>query len=255
MSNIKTYESTDIVCYYLDYSELQKPEAALIASLREELKDMRMLDIGVGGGRTTHYFAPLVKDYLGIDYSVSMIEACRNRFPDVSFAVSDIRSMHDYADDSFDFILFSFNGLDYISHDDRIRALNEIRRVGVHGGLFFFSTHNLLSIDRLFRVRFTVHPLKLVWRLTCHILLRLLNQKSVRRLKQVGHAILNDGTHGFRLRTYYIRPREQVKQLEKLHFTDIHVYSVDTGEEIMDPSGLDMIQDGWVYYRATINKN
>lgn len=39
---------------------------------------MTMLDIGVGAGQTTPYFAQSVKEYIGIDYSSQMIQACRS---------------------------------------------------------------------------------------------------------------------------------------------------------------------------------
>ena len=75
---------------------------------------MKMLDIGVGGGRTTLHFAPLVKEYVGIDYSQNMIKACQERFAQVSFQTADARSMGIFKDSTFDFILFSYNGIDYI---------------------------------------------------------------------------------------------------------------------------------------------
>ena len=39
-----------------------------------------MLDIGVGGGRTTYYFKDLVKKYKGIDIAPKFIESCKNKF-------------------------------------------------------------------------------------------------------------------------------------------------------------------------------
>ncbi len=46
-------------------------------------------------------------------------------------------------DNSFDFVLFSFNGMDSFSHKDRIAALGEIRRVLRNDGIFYFLSHNL----------------------------------------------------------------------------------------------------------------
>lgn len=255
MTNKTTYESTDIVRYYIEYDVLQKPETVLFDSLKDRLPAMSMLDIGVGAGRTTRFFAPSAGSYVGIDYSSAMVAACRDRFPAYRFEVCDIRSLDGFADNSFDFILFSFNGLDYISHDDRLTALGEIRRVGKPGAPFFFSTHNLQSIERLFTIRRTWHPLKMGYRLGRNLLLRLANMRSVTSLIAAGHAVMNDGTHGFRLKTYYITPEEQVRQLKSAGFADIDVYSVETGELVVGSSKRAMLKDGWVYYRATIVKD
>ena len=40
-----------------------------------------MLDIGVGTGRTTMHFAGLVKEYVGVDYSSALIQACPEKIP------------------------------------------------------------------------------------------------------------------------------------------------------------------------------
>ena len=39
-----------------------------------------MLDIGVGTGRTSRYFASNFNQYHGIDYSSAMIDFCRKKF-------------------------------------------------------------------------------------------------------------------------------------------------------------------------------
>ena len=52
-------------------------------------------------------------------------------------------------DSFFSFILFSFNGIDCISHEDRFRVFKEVQRVGRAGVLFCFSTHNLQGLHHL----------------------------------------------------------------------------------------------------------
>lgn len=103
---------------------------------------MKMLDIGVGAGRTTHYFAHLTKEYVGIDYSENMIKVCREKFQNypkkISFEVCDARSLKFFEDSYLDFVLFSYNGLDYMNHEDRLRVLREIRRATKEGGTFVF---------------------------------------------------------------------------------------------------------------------
>ncbi len=66
---------------------------------------MDMLDIGVGGGRTTRHFAPLARTYLGVDYSAAMIARCKREFPSFRFAVADARRLAFAADESYDLVL------------------------------------------------------------------------------------------------------------------------------------------------------
>jgi ubiquinone/menaquinone biosynthesis C-methylase UbiE len=86
-----------------------------------------------------------------------MIAACQQRFSGsplcMSLEVGDARSMIQFADNSFDFILFSFNGIDCVPHSDRLQILQEICRVGKPGCHFFFSSHNLQGMAREFNCK------------------------------------------------------------------------------------------------------
>lgn len=126
---------------YLKEIQLQKPEQVILDKLKNKLKDMKMLDIGVGTGRTTLHFANLVKKYIGIDYSKELIDICKKRFSNLNFKVCDARNMEIFENNSFDFILFSYNGLDCVSHEDRLKILYEIIRICKNEGYFCFSTH------------------------------------------------------------------------------------------------------------------
>lgn len=99
-----------------------------------------LLDIGVGGGRTTRHLAHRT-DYFAIDYSPEMVAATREAFPGVRVQVGDAREL-DFGDESFDAVLFSFNGLDCVDLAGRARAYSEVFRVLRPGGVFIFSTHN-----------------------------------------------------------------------------------------------------------------
>ncbi|MCP5064828.1 MAG: class I SAM-dependent methyltransferase [Ignavibacteriae bacterium] len=39
-----------------------------------------MIDIGDRAGRTTYYFANLVEEYIGIDFSKPIIDQCKKEF-------------------------------------------------------------------------------------------------------------------------------------------------------------------------------
>ena len=147
MSNKDSWNSADLVNAYVNEHALQKPEETILGIVKDKLNNWRMLDLGIGLGRTTLHFAPLVKEYVGTDYSFGMIKTYQKLFPEtkpnVQVRLSDARMMREFESNYFDFILFSFNGIDYISHEDRVDALKEIKRIGKKGGLFVFSTHNL----------------------------------------------------------------------------------------------------------------
>src|SRR4051812_33180631 len=97
-------------------SELFPPERTVLHLLRSSLPTMSMLDIGVGGGRTAMHFGGLAREYVGIDYSAAMVNACVARFAGTMerrrFARCDARDMSMFASASFDLVLFSFNGID-----------------------------------------------------------------------------------------------------------------------------------------------
>jgi len=246
--NRKIYESTEVVNEYADQEQLQKPELAILSTLKDELKHMKMLDIGVGGGRTTINFKGLVSEYIGIDYSKGMIDACLKRFPkekNVSFKLANVVALDNFKENYFDFVLFSFNGIDCISHDDRIKGLKEIKRVLRDEGVFVFSTHNLYNIKKLYSIKVYKNPLFFIRRMRFFCRLFLSN-KFPWKLKNMDWAIVNDGVYGFRARHYYIKPCFQVKQLEELGFKNIKLYSLE-GKEL-DISQLDMTADPWIYY-------
>ena len=78
--NCKTFNSDKVVKNYSGSVDLQKPEKTVLDLLRPELAGMRMLDLGVGTGRTTRHFAPLVKEYVGVDYAPAMVKYCQAHF-------------------------------------------------------------------------------------------------------------------------------------------------------------------------------
>lgn len=104
---------------------------------------MVILDLGVGGGRTTPHLSQLASRYVGIDYAEEMIRVCRTKFPRLQFAVADASDLSGFEAGSFDAVIFSFNGLDHLCPDQkRQRCLQECHRVLKPGGVFIFSSHN-----------------------------------------------------------------------------------------------------------------
>ncbi|MBW4488571.1 MAG: class I SAM-dependent methyltransferase [Trichocoleus desertorum ATA4-8-CV12] len=257
--NQKTYAAFSVVQHYAQLKLLQPAEEAILELFRDRWSNMKMLDIGVGGGRTTQHFAPRVADYVGIDYSAEMVAACQKRFATTSPAprveVGDARDLSRFPDNSFDFILFSFNGIDFVSHSDRLKVFQEIRRVGKPGGYFFFSSHNLQGLEREFdfRKHLSLNPITTYVNLVMFGILRFINRSfTLAQLKITTHAIVRDESHNFRLKTYYIRPEAQLKQLET-NFSDVKVYSWKTGLKLTTVEELHTNSDMWLYYLCVLN--
>ncbi len=257
--NHKTYTNSSIVWHYTQLTKLQPAEKTILDRLQSQLPAMKMLDIGIGGGRTTEHFAPIAGEYIGIDYSAAMITACQQRFANsaasMTLEVGDARDMQQFADDSFDFVLFSFNGIDYASPGDRLQILQEINRVGKPGGYFFFSSHNLQGIipEFSYKNKLSLNPLKSYVNLVMLGLLKLFNLAITReKLRDADYLLIKDESHNFRLQTYYIRPQAQIKQLA-IDFHNIEIYSWQSGLVVSDRHELSINSDQWLYYLCIIN--
>ncbi|MBN3534854.1 class I SAM-dependent methyltransferase [Mycoplasma procyoni] len=109
-------------------------------------KETKILDLGCGSGRTTFGMYQLgYKNIAACDISSSMIEQANilnEQFKyNILFETQDATELK-YKDNSFDFVLFSFNGFPGIpSQKARIKALQEIYRVLKKDGIFIFSAH------------------------------------------------------------------------------------------------------------------
>ena len=89
----------------------------------------------------------MVSRYLGIDYSTAMSSSCRRRFPDLDFRLADASDLSAFENESFDAVVFSFNGLDsVVPNENRSRCFRECWRVLRPAGVFIFSSHNPRSV-------------------------------------------------------------------------------------------------------------
>jgi SAM-dependent methyltransferase len=111
--------------------------------IADEMRGRRILDIGVGPGRTVTLLRALSKDYVGIDYVPAMVETARRNCPFADIRQGDARDLQGFADASVDLVVFSYHGIDTVDHADRPKVLAEARRVLVPGGVFWFSTLNV----------------------------------------------------------------------------------------------------------------
>jgi SAM-dependent methyltransferase len=143
--NLRAYNSPEVTAYYSALNYLTPCERLLFDTYLRP--GVAILDLGVGGGRTTPYLSSIAKRYVGVDYAPAMIAACRKKFPAIEFEVANATDLSLFATASFDAVVMAFNGFDYMASDEsRRRALREIGRVLRPEGIFAFSSHNPRSI-------------------------------------------------------------------------------------------------------------
>jgi ubiquinone/menaquinone biosynthesis C-methylase UbiE len=238
--NKRFYEKPQTVMDYVRETPLWPEEKFIFEQHQSKIRDKSLLDIGCGGGRTTRVLRHWTSQYTGLDYSHEMIKACREKWPDLKFVHGDASVMHMFGPDQFDFVLFSFNGIDSLSHEKRIRVLQEVYRVLKPGGVFTFSSHNrdckriVTALDlRDLNIKNNVRNLRSYFTVRQY------------QVRAPTYTILSDPLAGFGCLMYYIRKFDQVKQLEAIGFRDVAI--VNRKVQWVDSISLDR-KSQWFHY-------
>lgn len=246
--NRRVFGAAATVRRYAALDALFPAERALLERLGGDLRRARMLDLGVGGGRTTAHFAPAAGEYLGADYAPAMVDACRARFagrlPAEAFTVADARALPADWTGAFGFILFSYNGLDFLDHGERLAALSEIARVAAPGAWFAFSSHNLNYLESPWRGR---APAEALSGLLAAAWCRLANP-GFRDVLAAGRGMLRDTGNRGRARNYYLRPDEQAAQAERAGFARVDAYPAGGAAPYRDRAEAAAATAPWIYF-------
>jgi SAM-dependent methyltransferase len=230
-------------------------ERAATLALADRVRGGRILDIGIGTGRTTSLLRLLSEDYVGIDYVPEMVEAARLRHPTVDLRYGDARDLSSLPAGSFDLVSFSYNGIDAVGHDDRQLILSEIHRVLRPGGQVMFSTLNEegpASRQVPWRrneelpwqfgsLRANSSSLRQTLR-TFLVLVRrpgdpvrgLRNWLGLRRQREqgLGWKVAPMAAHQFGLLVHFSQLTEIRRELAAHHFAVEHIYGSDSGQEL-----------------------
>jgi SAM-dependent methyltransferase len=245
-TNTAAYARTGTVGWYKDFDVILKPEAVILEAIGPTIKGKKLLDIGIGGGRTTKFLLDISSDYTGIDYTSDCVAAARQRFPNTNLLCRDARNLQEFGESTFDFVLFSFNAIDYMIHEDRLSCLAEIKRVLRPGGWFMFSTHNrdYRHFDKFpwQEQKFNLNHLKSCLYTFVHLPRHQRMKKYEVRTEQ--YAMINDNAHGFSLLAYYISFAQQVRQLTDAGFVSVEAYDMEG-----NPTQGD-VNFPWIYYLA-----
>lgn len=248
-NNKNTYESDDVVEGYRSI-DLQPPEVMIFYHYKDALHDKSILDIGCGTGRTTHYLSQFTNQYCAIDYSSRMVTACKESYPDVPITQNDVCDLTNFAESSFDNVLFSYNGIDYLDQESRLKGMKEIHRILKKNGLFIFSTHNRDFLDKLPQpaFQFSLNPIRFLLNLKAYLTERK-NYRNNEALQSINNdfQIIIDPSDSFRLLTYYITVKKQITQLQKIGFEVIDLYDLRGNRINASSTAKDSC---WIYFVA-----
>src|SRR6267378_3355756 len=92
--NRRTYAAEKVVRWYRDLDFIHKGEAVILQRLYPFIKNRKLLDIGIGGGRTTKYLLEISGDYTGIDYTLRLTQIVRNKYPQAAIVCADARELN-----------------------------------------------------------------------------------------------------------------------------------------------------------------
>jgi SAM-dependent methyltransferase len=208
------YQTPGVAESWSRASSLLLAEESLLDEFRSLFASARVLDIGVGPGRTLPHLRDRCRHYIGIDYSERMLLPCRLRHPESDLLLCDARRLS-FRSASFDVVLFLYNAIDDACHEDRIAILNDIHRVLGNDGFFLFSGHNTDG---------GIKPPESPGDLANH-----LGRKEL-EIVTPDYSVLNDSSHNYKLLTYYMTSEQQIRQLAGAGFTRISVRALDGRE-------------------------
>jgi SAM-dependent methyltransferase len=232
LSNLEVFTARSTVDYYAQKQGLMPAEDRAITAAFPS-PPARVLDVGCGAGRTTSVLLARGFEVVAGDILPAMVERARLNCPGARIDVLDAAALP-FPAASFDAVLFSFNGLDYLyPFERRVKALREIHRVLRPGGAFVYSSHNILA-------RFTRRWRPFLELARAHW--RLLRQSCSRAMWQ-GYWSLPD--HDGWLVTYAGLPATQLRTLRRLGFDPLGLFS----QHATSFRGI-LLRDHWPYYAA-----
>jgi SAM-dependent methyltransferase len=264
-TNLQIYNAPQVAAHYAALDYLTPCERLLFETYIPTQSDV--LDLGVGGGRTTAFLAQRAKKYIGVDYAPAMIEACRSRFSGIEFVVGNAADLSAFPDNSFDAVVFAFNGIDYLLPEPaRRKCFEHIRRILRPGAAVIFSSHNPRAVvarvrgnperlraiaerfsagSEMLRAGLTASLISARWMLSLGQSIWATLKRAFRRLPTRmfwrGEGTLMDPSHGGLL-THYWTPDQVVAELTDIGFRLVRVLGDDY------PERSHAYATDWYYY-------
>ena len=223
--NARIFFSAPLADWYASQG-LCPAETSILLRHQPAFAGKRVLDIGVGSGRTTRFLLPLASHYTGIDVSPQMLAVCGKNFPAARLVSLDMRELWTFGEDAFDFVFAAYNVLGAVSHEERLKILCDTHRLLPPDGVFVVSSHNR-------NARWAGQPPALVRsrnpvRQALEVRRYLVATRNYRRMRahvriEQEYALFNDMAHHWSGVFYYIDRAAQIAQLEQAGFRVLDV--------------------------------
>ena len=239
--NMEVFASPSVAAWYLDQA-LDPAERKLLLDWERDYVGARVLDLGIGTGRTTAMLAPCARDYLGIDVSEAMLAQARVNYPGVDLRRMDIREIGALPAGERDYVLGSYAVLDVFDHEERRAVIEAVHGALRKGGLFVFSFHNLgwrLAGKPPQRPRGR-NPVRLARDMRQFVIgLRNYRALADRERRAGDYAMLRDMAHQWRCVFHYTTPQAQIAEVEALGFEATAMIGADGREMGRADEGID----------------
>jgi SAM-dependent methyltransferase len=225
-NNLQIYNSTEIAAHYAGLSQITPCEHLLFQKYVPH--GAVVLDLGVGGGRTTPYLSARSSAYLGVDYAPEMVRVCQAKFPNLEFKVAHASDLSEIRSHSFDAVVAAFNVRPEWNHE-RVRRI--ATRIAPAEGLFGRLLYSILNC---------IAALAATMRAASGTLRRLLRQSGSGAFwRGEGHVL--DPAHGG-LYTHCWVPKQVVAEVTRSGFCVLETVAGDY------PRASGQYLTDWYYY-------
>lgn len=123
-----------------DYDEFERGEIEkLMAKLKTDDLN-KILDAGTGIGRNIEILKRVgYADISACDFCPDMVEAFKNRYPEIPCIEADLTDLSEYPDNSFDVVFIMYVFIHIVDDDNLQKAIAEIERITRPDGLVVFG--------------------------------------------------------------------------------------------------------------------
>lgn len=101
--------------------------------------NLKILDVGAGTGRYSNFLHELGHDVTAVEYVKKNLSVLQENYPQIKSMHGDARNLKKIKDDSFDITLLFGPMYHLFSVEDKLKVLNEAKRVTKKGGLIFIA--------------------------------------------------------------------------------------------------------------------